>query len=219
MSLLYCAVSNQSDIVCSHAIAKRDFGDLIRDQIPKNVSDGHHLFSTNQADVHAFHVNGISFVAVTSKDTSRQQTLEFLTKFAEYFAMNAAVVEQAKIGSANCLQNSYGLTLKNFAKTFDQYRSHPQMAALQFNVQGVTNQLKQNVTELMKRGDLATDLASKTAEMESDARMFETYSKKVEQKERCKNIRCKFMLIGISLAVLFVIIMIILWQTGVFRGK
>lgn len=217
MSLLYCAITNQSNIVCYYALANRDFSAVVMKYIAKNFGDGHHYYFEDKLGVHALHVTGISFVVITTTDTTRQQTVNFLTKLAEYFATNASMVEQAKIGPANCLQHSYSGTLKSFAKTFDQYRSHEQMAALQSNVQVVTNQLKENVTELMKRGDIATELAEKTADMESDARMFETYSKKVEQKERCKNIRCKFIIIGISLVVLFVIIMIILWQTGALR--
>ncbi|OON23545.1 Synaptobrevin [Opisthorchis viverrini] len=92
------------------------------------------------------------------------------------------------------------------------------MTTLQANVEGVTNVLRDNLEQIMKRGQLAGELAEKTEELEGSAQMFKQISKKVESHERSKHRRLKFIMIGVGLAILLVIILIILWQTGVFKS-
>ncbi|KAF6770968.1 hypothetical protein AHF37_10320 [Paragonimus kellicotti] len=93
------------------------------------------------------------------------------------------------------------------------------MVALQSNVEGVTNVLRQNVEELLKRQQLAENLEEKTTDMEANANMFNTISRKVEHKARCANIKMRFVLIGVGLGLLGLLIVIILWQTGTFNKK
>ncbi|KAF7259810.1 hypothetical protein EG68_03023 [Paragonimus skrjabini miyazakii] len=219
MSLFFCAIANEKSIVCKHAIANRDFSNIVESYLSRQVAEGHLFYSEQNVGVHALKVSGISFIAVTELQTPRQQPVQFLTELATNFASKSARVEQARTGQQGCLQHSYGGTLKTMMGKFADFKSNLQMAALQSNVEGVTNVLRQNVEELLRRQELATNLEEKTTDMEANANMFNTISRKVEHKARCANIKMRFVLIGVGLGLLGLLIVIILWQTGAFNKK
>ncbi|KAA3682124.1 uncharacterized protein DEA37_0003371 [Paragonimus westermani] len=157
-----------------------------------------------------------------------------VVQLATNFASKSARVEQARTGQKGCLQHSYGGTLKSMMVSsterrysdlvipqgkFADFKSNLQMAALQSNVEGVTNVLRQNVEELLKRQELATNLEEKTTNMEASANMFSMTSSKIENKARCENIKMRFILIGVGFGLLGLLLVVILWQTGTFNKK
>lgn len=219
MSLFYSAITNEKQIICSCAVANRDLESIVHTYLSRGYGEGQFFYNQEGMSVHALNVGGISYLAITQPTVERLHATKFLTKVAETFCSNAALVQQAKHGSAKSLQHSFGPTLTGLSKNFEELKPNRELAALQSNVEGVTNQLRQNVTELMRRGDLAESLVDKTANLESDAKMFETCSKKVEKKERCTNRKMKFIMIGVGVAVLAILIIIILWQTGALSKK
>ncbi|KAF6778345.1 hypothetical protein AHF37_02271 [Paragonimus kellicotti] len=80
MSLFFCAIANEKSIVCKHAIANRDFSNIVESYLSRQVAEGHLFYSEQNVGVHALKVSGISFVAVTELQTPRQQPVQFLTE-------------------------------------------------------------------------------------------------------------------------------------------
>lgn len=219
MGLLFISIANRKSLVCKHAIANNDYTEIVESYLLRNPSDGHLFYGQDGQGVHALTVADISVVAVTTLDTPRQQAVQFINDVASNFGAKSERVEQTRFGQDGCLQRAYGGTLKSLADSFDQYKDNRQMAALQSEVDGVTNQLRQNVTELMRRGELAADVMDKTEQLESSAGMFKTTSRKVERKMWYENFRMRVILIGVGVALFLVILLIILWQTGAFESK
>ncbi|TGZ69096.1 hypothetical protein CRM22_003924 [Opisthorchis felineus] len=218
MSLYFCAITNRKHILCKQAVANRDCSGIVEGFLHRNSPEGHLFYAENGFGVHTLTVSDISFVAVTDINTPRHQPHQFIVDLARTFAARSKLVEKAKDGQEGSLQHSFGNVLKDKMGHFEQFKANIPMAALQANVEGVTNVLRDNLDQLMKRGQLAGDLAEKTEELEGSAQMFKQISKKVESHERSKHRRMKFILIGVGVAILVVIILIILWQTGVFKS-
>ncbi|CAL8102280.1 unnamed protein product [Calicophoron daubneyi] len=219
MSIFYCAIANAKYTVCEYSAAGRSFPGLVERYLSKNPTEQHLFYCEDGCGVHALTVSGLSFVLVTELQTPRHQPHQFITHLATDFAKDSHRVQKAKNGEKGCLQRSYGKNLRDLAARFGDFKTNQQMAALQSSVEGVTNQLRENVQQVMQRGDRLDTLITKTDDLESSAGMFETTSKKVESKERSKYLKLRIILIGIGVALLIIIILIILWQAGVFNHK
>ncbi|TPP56236.1 Vesicle-associated membrane protein 7 [Fasciola gigantica] len=219
MSLFYCAVGTNSGISCEQSVANRNFPQLVQQYLSRNPGDQQIFYVEQGCGVHGLTVSGLSFVAVTSVETPRHQAVQFLTTLASDFVGKPGRVQATQTGGKGCMQHSYGPELQKLMSRWDQFKTHQQMAALQSTVDGVTNQLRQNMELVVQRGDRLDSLITKTSDLESSAQMFHATSKKVERKAMCAHLKMKFVIIGVGVAILVILILIILWQTGVFSKK
>jgi hypothetical protein len=187
--------------------------------LARNPTEQHLFYADEGCGVHALTVSDLSFIAVTTLETPRHQPHQFINCLATEFAKNTHRVQKAKTGGKGCLQHSFGNQLHDIGSHFGDFKTNQQMSALHASVEGVTNQLRENVQQVMQRGDRLDTLITKTGDLESSGAMFETTSRKVEVKERNKLYKLRLILIGVGVALLVLIILLILWQAGVFSHK
>ncbi|VDN10950.1 unnamed protein product [Dibothriocephalus latus] len=88
---------------------------------------------------------------------------------------------------------------------------------LRGQVADVSMLMQKNIADLNERGTKLDDLFTKTEAMESDASMFQTTARQVKQKHYWDNCRTKIILFSALFVLVLIIVLIILWQTGVFN--
>ncbi|KAA0194638.1 hypothetical protein FBUS_09342 [Fasciolopsis buskii] len=170
MSLFYCAVGSRSGILCEQSVANRGVIELGNQYLQNLVSAIFYVKS--RCGVHGLTVSGLSFVAVTSIETPRHQAVQFLNSLASDFVGKPGRVQSAQSGGKGCMQHPYGPELQKIMARWDQFATHQQMTALQSTVDGVTNQLRQNMELVVQRGDRLDSLITKTSDLESSVSCF-----------------------------------------------
>ncbi|VDO07453.1 unnamed protein product [Rodentolepis nana] len=214
MSILYSAVCCGSRVLCEQAIGSIDYGKAVRTQLENSVQE----FITCPLEGRTYSCytfNGISYVAVTSMSTSQQQTLNFLKSIYAAFTSDQSRVLEAQSGSEHCHQVDFGRTLSAMMADFNS-QSATRLMDLRNQVNDVTLIMQQNLTDLNEREDKLDDLFGKTDQFRDQAEMFQSTAKRVKDKTFYENCRMRMLLFGCVFVIVLIIVLIILWQAGVF---
>lgn len=214
MSLLYFAVANEKVIVCHYPPTSSNFEKVVKEYLCRAPPDQDFCFSQSGFSFHCITTGGLSFVAVTNTQCFRQHARSFIISTSCNFCSDPARMQQARLGPEGCLQDSYGLVLKQLMGDFDKYKVNSQLEVLRNNVDSITAVMQKNAVDVLQRGEHLDNLVTKTDELESSAGRFQTATTKVARKAKCENLKMKFIIIGIVGGVLLIILILILWQTG-----
>ncbi|VUZ44684.1 unnamed protein product [Hymenolepis diminuta] len=215
MSIYYAAVCCGSRVLCEQAIGPIDYGKIVRTQLENSVQEFITCYLEGQT-YSCYTFNNISYVAVTSVSTSQQQTLNFLKRVFAAFTSDQSRVLEAQSGSEHCHQVDFGRTLSAMMADFNS-QSATRLLGLRSQVNDVTLIMQQNLTNLNERGDKLDDLFDKTDQFQTDAQMFQSTARRVKEKTYWENCRMRILLFGTIFIIVFVILMIILWQAKVFE--
>nr|CDS32400.2 vesicle associated membrane protein [Hymenolepis microstoma] len=202
MSILYAAVCCGSRVLCEQAIGSIDYGKAVRTQLENSVQE----FITCPLE---------GYVAVTSISTSQQQTLNFLKRVYAAFTSDQSRILEAQSGSEHCHQVDFGRTLSAMMADFNS-QSATRLMDLRNQVNDVTLIMQQNLEDLNEREGRLDDVYGKAENFQKDAEMFQSTAKRVKEKTYWENCRMRLLLFGCIFVILFIILMIILWQANVF---
>lgn len=154
--------------------------------------------------------------AIADASTSQQQTLTFLRTLEAKFTADPTRVLEAHSGTEHCHQIDFGKVLSAEMANFSQ-QDRSKVMELRGQVADVSLLMQKNIADLNERGTKLDDLFTKTEAMESDASMFRTTARQVKQKHYWDNCRTKVILFAALFVLVLIIVLIILWQTGVFN--
>ncbi|CAH8657664.1 unnamed protein product [Heterobilharzia americana] len=219
MSIYYFAIANEKNIVCHHSIANRSFENVVADYLRRIPPEQDICFSQGDVSFHCITVSGLSFIAATDQRASRQQSRKMVVEVSKNFCSDGTRLQKAKSGPEGCLQYSYGPTLQQLMLQFDSFKTNGELDQLRSNVNTVTAVMQENTRLALQRGDRLNNLVTKTDELAVSANQFQTTATKVARKTWWENLRMKFIIVGVVGGLLLVIVIIILWQTGVFSSK
>ncbi|BHF70054.1 hypothetical protein SprV_0301310300 [Sparganum proliferum] len=166
----------------------------------------------------SYNRNGLSFIAIADASTSQQQTLNFLRLLESKFTSDPTRVLEAHSGSEHCHQIDFGRVLAAEMANFSQ-QDRSKVMELRGQVADVSLLMQKNIADLNERGTKLDDLFTKTEAMESDAAMFQTTAQHVKLEHYWDNCRTKIILFSALFVLVLIIVLIILWQTGVFEQK
>ncbi|CAH8586666.1 unnamed protein product [Schistosoma turkestanicum] len=165
MSLYYFAITNEKNILCSHPITNDSFDSAVYSYLACHPTDQDICFNKDKVSFHCKTAQNLSFIAVTSQDTSRQQSKAFVDKVCDTFFKNSATLQTAKDGTERCLQSSYELILRDLMSRFDSFKENGSLNQLRSNVNTVTAVMQENTRLALQRGDRLNNLVSKTDEL------------------------------------------------------
>ncbi|KAK4474938.1 hypothetical protein MN116_002043 [Schistosoma mekongi] len=218
MSIYYFAISNEKNIICHHSIANRSFENVVCDYLKRGPTEQVMRFSQGNVSFHCLTVSGFSFIAATDQSACKQSE-DLVVEVSQNFLSDGIRLQTAKNGAKGCLQNSYGPVLEQFMLQFNSSKGNGSLDQLRSNINTVTAVMQENTRLALQRGDRLNNLVSKTDELAVRANQFQTTATKVARKTWWENFRMKLIIIGVVGGILLVIVIIILWQTGVFNAK
>ncbi|KAL3317544.1 hypothetical protein Ciccas_003804 [Cichlidogyrus casuarinus] len=102
---------------------------------------------------------------------------------------------------------------------FHMHAENTQLTQLRHQANEVIVIAGQNVEQLFERQTRLEDLDRKADNLKNEAQMFERTTGQVSRHYWWANMRMKLIIGGVVFVILFIILMIILWQTGVFNKK
>ncbi|VDD76508.1 unnamed protein product, partial [Mesocestoides corti] len=142
----------------------------------------------------------------------------FLFKLERLFVADPSRVLEAQSGSEHCHQVDLGRILSEEMANFSS-QDRNKLMQLQGQVADVSLLMQQNISDLNERGTKLNELFDKTEQFEADAHMFESTARRVKEKTFWENCRMRIILFGAIFAIVLSILLIILWQSGVFDKK
>ncbi|VDO75502.1 unnamed protein product [Schistosoma margrebowiei] len=219
MDLRYFAITNEKHIVWHRSFAKRSFEDVVLKYLLCNPPDQDIYYSEGDFSLHCLTVSGLSFIAVTDRNASRQKFRNLVVEVSRNFLSDGTRFQRAKSGGKDCLQQSYNLNLEDLMESPNSSKGNDSLDQLRNNVNTVTAVMQENTRLALQRGDRLNNLVSKTDELAASANQFQTTATKVARKTWWENFRMKLIIVGVVGGILLVIVIIILWQTGVFNSK
>ncbi|KAL7059034.1 hypothetical protein AAHC03_013859 [Spirometra sp. Aus1] len=227
MSLVYCAIACGKRVLCEQSVGPIDFSSTARQYLDSPLQE-YVTFAVGRLDIYkstffrhtfnSFNRNGLSFIAIADASTSQQQTLNFLRLLESKYTSDPTRVLEAHSGSEHCHQIDFGRVLATEMANFSQ-QDQSKVMELRSKVADVSLLMQNNIVDLEKRGAKLDDLFTKTEAMESEAAMFQTTARQVKQKHYWDNCRTKIILFSALFVLVLIIVLIILWQTGVFEQK
>ncbi|XP_018644256.1 synaptobrevin, putative [Schistosoma mansoni] len=219
MDLRYFAITNEKHIVWYRSFTKRSFEDVVLKYLLCNPPDQDIYYSEGDFSLHCLTVSGLSFIAVTDRNASRQKFRNLVVEVSRNFLSDGTRFQRAKSGGKDCLQQSYSLNLEELMESPNSSKGNGSLDQLRSNVNTVTAVMQENTRLALQRGDRLNNLVSKTDELAASANQFQTTATKVARKTWWENFRMKLIIVGVVGGILLVIVIIILWQTGVFNSK
>ncbi|CAH8639674.1 unnamed protein product [Schistosoma bovis] len=219
MDLRYFAITNEKHIVWHRSFSKRSFEDVVLKYLLCNPPDQDIYYSEGDFSLHCLTVSGLSFIAVTDRNASRQKFRNLVVEVSRNFLSDGTRFQRAKSGGKDCLQQSYNITLEDLMESPNSSKGNDSLDQLRNNVNTVTAVMQENTRLALQRGDRLNNLVSKTDELAASANQFQTTATKVARKTWWENFRMKLIIVGVVGGILLVIVIIILWQTGVFNSK
>ncbi|VDL92652.1 unnamed protein product, partial [Schistocephalus solidus] len=189
MSIVYCAIACGKRVLCEQSVGPIDFSSTARQYLDSSLQE-YVTFAVGR--VYAF----LSESIPTSCHIVEGRMSTFFVNLPDLI----------------CNQSSTEIVDANFSQ---QDRS--KVMELRGQVADVSLLMQKNIADLNERGTKLDDLFTKTEAMESDASMFRTTARQVKQKHYWDNCRTKVILFAALFVLVLIIVLIILWQTGVFN--
>ncbi|KAL5107327.1 hypothetical protein TcWFU_001210 [Taenia crassiceps] len=200
MSILYAAIACGSRILCEQSVGGVDYGKGVREQLESSIQEY------------------VTFPLGPEAAASQQQTLDFLRKIQALFTADPSRVLEAQSGSEHCHQLDFGRILSEEMVRFSS-QDRTRLMQLHGQVADVSMLMHQNIADLNARGNKLDDLFDKTEKFEADAQMFHSTAKRVKEKTYWENCRMRLLLFGAIFVIVLVILLVILWGSGVFNSK
>ncbi|EUB64129.1 Putative vesicle-associated membrane protein [Echinococcus granulosus] len=217
MSILYAAVACGPRVLCEQSVGSVDYGKEVRQQLESSIQE-YVTFPLGSCTYNCYNSNGISYVAVSEAAASQQQTLNFLRRVQCLFTSDPSRVLEAQSGSEHCHQVDFGRVLSEEMVQFSS-QDRNRLMQLHSQVADVSMLMHQNINDLNERGNKLDELFDKTEQFEADAQMFQSTAKRVKEKSYWENCRMRLVLFGAVFIIVLVILLIILWASGVFNGN
>jgi len=215
MSILYCAVACGHRVLCEQNKGNVDFSGQIKNYLNNQLQE-YITFAIGRDTFNSYNRNGISYIAIADASTSQQQTLGFLRKLEQSFIADPSRVLEAQSGSEHCHQIDFGRVLSEEMANFSN-QDQSKLMGLQSQLNDVHLLMHENIVNLNERGTKLDDMVDKTDKFADDAEMFGASTRRIKNQKYMENLKMKLIIFGVICAIVFVILMIILWQSGVFN--
>ncbi|VDO77614.1 unnamed protein product [Schistosoma curassoni] len=118
MDLRYFAITNEKHIVWHRSFSKRSFEDVVLKYLLCNPPDQDIYYSEGDFSLHCLTVSGLSFIAVTDRNASRQKFRNLVVEVSRNFLSDGTRFQRAKSGGKDCLQQSYNITLEDLMVSY-----------------------------------------------------------------------------------------------------
>ncbi|CAH8667615.1 unnamed protein product [Schistosoma bovis] len=197
MDLRYFAITNEKHIVWHRSFSKRSFEDVVLKYLLCNPPDQDIYYSEGDFSLHCLTVSGLSFIAVTDRNASRQKFRNLVVEVSRNFLSDGTRFQRAKSGGKDCLQQSYNITLEDLMESPNSSKGNDSLDQLRNNVNTVTAVMQENTRLALQRGDRLNNLVSKTDELAASANQFQTTATKVARKTWWENFRMKLIIVGV----------------------
>ncbi|VDM30733.1 unnamed protein product [Hydatigera taeniaeformis] len=217
MSIVYAAIACGPRVLCEQSVGSVDYSKDVRQQLESSIQE-YVTFPLGPCTYNCYNSNGISYIAVSEAAASQQQTLNFLRKLQALFTADPSRVLEAQSGSEYCHQVDFGRILSDEMVQFSN-QDRTRLMQLHGQVADVSMLMHQNIVDLNERGNKLDDLFDKTEQFEADAQMFQSTAKRVKEKTYWENCRMRLLLFGAIFIIVLVILLVILWGSGVFNGS
>ncbi|CAH8664619.1 unnamed protein product [Schistosoma curassoni] len=165
MDLRYFAITNEKHIVWHRSFSKRSFEDVVLKYLLCNPPDQDIYYSEGDFSLHCLTVSGLSFIAVTDRNASRQKFRNLVVEVSRNFLSDGTRFQRAKSGGKDCLQQSYNITLEDLMESPNSSKGNDSLDQLRNNVNTVTAVMQENTRLALQRGDRLNNLVSKTDEL------------------------------------------------------
>jgi len=117
------------------------------------------------------------------------------------------------------LNDEFARVLKSRMEYFSYDPNADKINRVKGEIGTVKTVMMDNIERVIRRGESIEVLVDKTEQLETSSQSFKVKSTSLKRKMYCKNIKMTFILVGVIALAVFAILMIILWQTGVFDRK
>jgi vesicle-associated membrane protein 7 len=174
--------------------------------------------STNNVTFHVMIDGGLIYLCASESDNGKRQAYAFLNEIKRQF-LSGSLAHRAHFAEEGELNRDFSPVLASQMERFSQEGSGDQISTLQSQVEEVKGVMTQNIERVLERGQRLEDLMDKTNDLEAHAATFKKTSSRVQHRMWWRNTRWTIILIAVSILVVGIIIIIILFSTGVLPIK
>jgi len=219
MTILYSLISRGAVVLCSHKNGEGNFVEAVRKILP-NIPTKADAKTTYTSDSVSFHIvveNGLIYMCAADPDFGRLQPYAFLEDIVTRFK-GSALASRAQFAADGELDRDFSNVLSQQMERFSR-GDQDNVSKLRSQVDEVKGIMTQNIEKVLERGERLEDLIASTNELEAQSQTFQKTSRRVSRKMWWKNTKMTLCLIGVGIIALLVIILIILFSTGVLPPK
>ncbi|XP_064595858.1 uncharacterized protein LOC135462560 [Liolophura sinensis] len=220
--IVYSCIARGSTILCSYQTAptqcstEAEAAVVLDLMIPDRrlKRHGRCTFHTPNYTFYCVVRKGMVYMCASNPESEKRTNYLFLSDEKKTF-MQAGLMDKVSEATSHSLDAVFRnqlaqLTLKHFS-------IGPSLEILQSDLHEVKITIGQNFDKLMARGENLDYLTAKAKDLESAAESFKVTSNNLEKHGCCSFYRWRILAGVIAGIVLFVVIMFVLWLTGVIR--
>ncbi|ESO89037.1 hypothetical protein LOTGIDRAFT_228972 [Lottia gigantea] len=215
MTIEFSCICKGTTVIASHQSGYGGYQDVVNSMLP-NIQSTSNGKTTYASDNHSFHVlvdNGILFICAAEPSFGKLKPFTYLAEVKKRFASSGLVVRASSAGP-NELNRDFAHVLSDLMEKSARGQLG-QMDVLQNQVDEVKGVMTQNIEKVIDRGERLEDLIDKTDELQAHSQAFQKTSKKISRKYWWKNTKMTIILVGVGLTLLTIVIIVILYSTGV----
>jgi len=219
MAILYSCIARSTVVLCCCQTGVGNF-EVTSRQMLSQISNKNGKYSYDSKE-YTFHIvvdSGLTFLCAANIDFGKAKPHEFIQSIMDQF-VNSTLMSRSKYAVENELNRDFSQVLSSQMERYSIPDKNDKVNRMKSQVDEVKVIMSKNIENILERGDNLQNLEDKTEILSEQSRTFQATTKKVKRKTWWENMKMKIVLIVGGSVALLVLILVILFSTGVLPVK